>query len=143
MNWRLRFREWLTALATARRTAGKIPWLTLVLALLSGIVPRRVWRSRIRRCFTCPLFTKDGFRCRGAIKAFEVWGCDCYIPFSALTAEPYEGGCYGRAKFSGEFGWGAYKYPWYAIRLLPLLPIVFDIGRHWAKNRLTTIFRSL
>lgn len=36
-------------------------------------------------------------------------GCGCYVPFLALTKQPYTGpsgsGCWGRAVYGGDFGW--------------------------------------
>ena len=110
MNWRRRLREWLVALREEKRTAGRLPWLTMVQAIASGTVPRSVWRRRIRTCRTCPLFNAKFRTCRGLPKEIEHMGCGCYIPFEALAAEPYEGGCWGRAAIGEHFGWGPYSF---------------------------------
>lgn len=123
MNWRRRFSEWLAALRLAQKSAGRIPVWTLIRALLSGVVPARVWRQRIRTCYSCPAFNRDGWRCRGAVPQVAHLGCDCYIPLSALSAKPYSGGCWGRTYMRAtvpagfgiglietSFGWPAYTF---------------------------------
>lgn len=108
---RRRLREWLTALRVAKNTAGRLPWLTLLRAILSGVVPRAVWRERMRfGCYQCPVFNLELHTCRGVPKQFAHMGCDCYVVFEALFAEPYAGGCWGRAVVGGMFGWGAYRW---------------------------------
>lgn len=109
MNWPKRFREWRRALKVAHHA---VPWWRMGLAILSGPVPRKVWRERMRYgCYQCPLFNKEFRTCRGAIPQLAHLGCSCYVPFSAMTAEPYAGGCWGRATIGDTFGWGAYVFP--------------------------------
>lgn len=61
-------------------------------------------------CYLCPIFNHERLTCRGAIPQVAHLGCDCFVAFSAITAEPYEGGCWGRAALGGDFGWGAYRF---------------------------------
>lgn len=126
MNWRKRFAQWEAALIRAQRTAGPLPWWTMIRAILGGVVPRSVWRARMRYgCAQCPVY--DGVRkvCRGVVAPYDTMGCFCYTPLEALTAEPYPGGCWGAAQF-GPFGWEAYPMGrlerWYS-------PIRFLLGR--------------
>jgi hypothetical protein len=111
MNWRKRIPEWVAVLRFEHGAGVKIPWRHQFVALLSGPVPRDVWRDRLRNgCFKCVLFDKERMVCRGVVKPFNQWGCGCYLPFVALAAEPYKGGCYGRATFGYDFGWPAYHF---------------------------------
>lgn len=109
LRWRRRIPEWVAALADEKRTAGRIPWLTMVRAILDGAVPRRVWRERMRSCLRCPLFRRRGWVCRSQLPFYQGAGCGCYVPFKAITPEPYDGGCYGAATFPGRIGWPAYR----------------------------------
>lgn len=87
--------------------------------MLTGPVPRKVWRERMRYgCFQCPLFNKPLLTCRGVVKPYDQYGCDCFLPFKALVAAPHKGGCYGREEFGGEFGWGAYVWPSRCARIV-------------------------
>jgi hypothetical protein len=129
VNWPYRIGQWLVALHFARQRA---PWWRMIRALMSGTVPRSVWRERMRYgCYQCPVFNKERLTCRGAVPQVSRLGCDCFIPLLALTAEPYissEGsGCWGRAALGGEFGWGAYKFPTRGARLVS--PIRFLLGK--------------
>lgn len=128
MKWSKRFPEWLSALREEKRSAGRIPWLTFARSVFSGTVPRHVWRQRLRYgCYQCELFNRAKHTCRGTVPPYDQHGCNCYIPFSALTAEPYPGGCYGRAKFGPDFGWGTYQFPSRMARLLS--PLSFLMRR--------------
>lgn len=121
MNWPFRLAQWVIALHVARQ---RIPWSGLARAVVSGPVPREVWRARMRYgCFQCPAFNHERLTCRGVPRQFQHLGCDCYVPFSALTAEPYPGGCWGRAALGVNFGWGAHVWP-----------------SRWAKVRATIVF---
>lgn len=125
MNWLFRLAQWVIALHYAKQ---RVPWFGMLLAILSGPVPRGVWRSRMRYgCYQCPLFNKDRLTCRGVFPPYDKHGCDCYLPLASLTASPYAGGCYGRAKFGGDFGWGAYVFPSRRARFLA--PFRFMLGR--------------
>lgn len=125
MNWPFRTAQWIIALHLVRQ---RIPWRTMILAILSGPVPRAVWRQRMRYgCYECPLFNHDRLTCRGVIEPYDQHGCDCFVPYSALTAEPYPSGCYGRAKFGEDFGWGAYRFPSWWDRIIA--PIRFALGK--------------
>jgi hypothetical protein len=109
MNWALRIAQWIIALHKAKH---RIPLVGMFKAILSGPVPRKVWRERLRYgCYECVLFNKELLTCRGAMKPYDQWGCDCFLPFKAMSAEPHKGGCYGRETFKGDFGWGAYVWP--------------------------------
>lgn len=127
MNWGRRIRQWLAALRMAGVT--RVPWLGLLRAILSGPVPRRVWRQRLRYgCFQCPLYSKiDGIPvCRSSHPDMLGIGCGCYLPFLAMSAEPYRGGCFGRTLVD-DIGWPAYRHPSFRARLLA--PIRFLFGR--------------
>lgn len=113
MNSGRRLREWKVALRLAHGVVS-IPWSKMLLAMLTP-VPKRIWRERIRRCRTCPMFDNEHYICCGTFGPFAGIGCRCYLPFKAFSAEPYVGktatGCYGRALNGGDFGWGAYVFP--------------------------------
>lgn len=116
MNWPLRLAQWVIALHRARH---RVPWLGMLRAILSGPVPRRVWRQRLRYgCYQCPVFDRERLVCRAVPRQIRHLGCDCFVPLSALTAEPYVGGCWGRAALGDTFGWGAYRWPSAWARLL-------------------------
>lgn len=105
---RKRIKQWIALLRHEHGAHRRIPWLGLLRAVGSGTVPRSVWRDRMRTCHNCPLFSgKDRLACRSLIN--PDLGCGCYVPFTALTAEPYEGGCWGWAYTNGQIGWPAYR----------------------------------
>ena len=111
MNFPRRLRQWVTALRLAGIT--HVPWLGLVRAVLSGPVPRRVWRQRLRYgCFQCPLYSKvNGVHlCRSSHPDMMGIGCGCYLPFLALWAAPYAHGCYGKTLVD-DIGWPVYRDP--------------------------------
>jgi hypothetical protein len=108
MNWKLRLKQWRSAVAAAGNKAS-IP--KMLKSLIDGIVPRTVWRQRMRTCARCPIYDPRGKVCKSPYPGEEHLGCGCFTPFSALTTEPYAGGCWGRAAFGGDFGWGAYHIP--------------------------------
>lgn len=108
MHWSYRLAQWVIALHRAKH---RVPWFGMIRAILSGPVPRSVWRERLRYgCYQCPVFNKELLTCRGAVPLVAHLGCDCFVPFSALTAEPYAGGCWGRAAIGNGFGWGTYRF---------------------------------
>lgn len=129
MNWRRRIPQWIEAL----RLAGvrNVPWFGLVRAVWSGPVPRAVWRERLRYgCFRCPLYssvqmpgtTKKTDRvalCRSTHPAFMGLGCNCYLPFLAMAAEPHPEGCFGKTlPLTLGLGWGPHIWPsrWARVR---------------------------
>lgn len=105
MNWRRRIREWIILLR--RERANGIPWWGLVKAILTGPVPRTVWRRRMRICHQCPVFDPYHKACRPIDPDYRHLGCGCYTPFSALTARPYKEGCWGRTMMA-NIGWSYY-----------------------------------
>ncbi len=78
-------------------------------------------------CYQCPLFDKEFLRCFSVHPDFYGTGCGCYVLFSALTAEPYVGGCWGRAAYGSNFGWGAYRFPSVWARIAA--PFRFMLGK--------------
>lgn len=120
MNWSKRFRQWLLVLQLEHRSGGRLPWLTMLMAILSGVVPRRVWRSRMRTCMTCDLYstvqpqgtTKRTERlhlCKSGHPAMLGAGCHCAVNILALTANPYGAGCIGR-NIDASLGWGPHVW---------------------------------
>lgn len=111
VNWRRRFPQWLEVLKIEQRSAGRLPWLTMVRALLTGVVPRAVWRQRMRVCMRCELFStvhgKTGklYMCKSTHPDLLGVGCGCAVNISALSANPYGYGCYGRMLYP-DLGWG-------------------------------------
>jgi hypothetical protein len=111
LDWRYRLHQWQSVLRAERGAGTKIPWSKMVRGILFP-VPRAVWRARLRYgCYQCPIFDKERLACKSIHPQLKGLGCGCYVVFSALAPEPYEGGCWGRAKFKGDFGWGAYAFP--------------------------------
>jgi hypothetical protein len=119
VNWRRRIPEWRAALAEERRTAGRVPWWTMLKAILQGTVPRHIWRERIKVCLQCPLYNPAGRLCKSTHPRFLGTGCGCYIPFSALSPNPYGDGCFGHSKVEG-LGWPAYRMRWWERVLSPI-----------------------
>jgi hypothetical protein len=108
-----RIKEWRAALAEERRTVGRVPWWTMVKAILQGTVPRSVGQDRIRVCLQCPLYSPAMKLCKSEHPRFLGLGCGCYIPLSALTPNPYGNGCYGHSKVPGGVGWPRYRMRWW------------------------------
>lgn len=105
---RKRLRQWIDLLRHEYGAGYRIPWLGLLWAILSGTVPKSVWVARMRICHKCPVFSgKERLACQSPIN--PEWGCHCFVPYAALTAEPYKGGCWGWAATNGELGWPAYR----------------------------------
>jgi hypothetical protein len=117
MHWGRRLKHWLYALKLAG--ASKVPWLGMLQALMSGPVPREVWRQRMRTCMTCPLYSTEQMPgttkrtdrvhlCRSIHPQMLGVGCQCAVNIVALTADPYgKAGCYGR-NLDPELGWPVY-----------------------------------
>lgn len=127
MSWGLRLRQWIAALRLAG--VAKVPWLGLLRAILSGPVPRRVWRQRLRYgCFQCPLYSKVNgvMLCRSSHPDMLGIGCGCYLPFLAMAAAPYPKGCFGKT-LADDIGWPLYQHPSVWARLLA--PLRFLCGR--------------
>jgi len=110
MNWLRRLRQWLYALKLAG--VRNVPWLGLISAILSGPVPRDVWRQRMRTCMTCPLYSKGNgvMLCRSTHPDMLGLGCGCFLPFTAMTAKVYEKGCFGR-DLEDTLGWPNHVWP--------------------------------
>lgn len=98
-----RLREWRAAVRAAGR---KVSWWVMLRALWSGRVPRAVWRQRMRVCLRCPVL-RAGLICGDG----QTLGCSCYTPFLAMTAQPYEKGCWVRQVGVLTEGWGPYWKP--------------------------------
>lgn len=128
-----RLREWIGVLRWAHGRQVSIPWSKMLVAILSGPVPRSVWRSRIRTCWKCPLFRRELVdpkrrlfirACSSTHPDFVGLGCQCNTTMLALWAEPYPRGCIARFWGEMEMGWGAYRFPtrwrrfWAPVRFL-------------------------
>lgn len=113
MNWRRRLKQWITALRLAHGEDIPIPWLKMLRGFAAP-VPKRIWVARIRICRQCPLFDVEHYICLGQMGPLRGVGCHCYLPFKALSPEPYAGiqgrGCYGRALFGEDFGWPRFEF---------------------------------
>lgn len=114
-----------------RRSAGRLPWLTMLLALLSGPVPRSVWRTRMRTCMACPLYStvrgKSGklYLCKSSHPAFSGLGCGCAVNVAALAAAPYPDGCYGRSlPLTLGLGWPAHVWPHWWSRHVAVIDFI-------------------
>lgn len=107
MNWGRRLREWYEVLRLEGER-GRLPWWKMVRAVWSGPVPRAVWRRRMRTCLRCPLYNPAYRSCRPV--SHPHLGCGCYVPFTALSAAPYDAGCWGRG-MAEDVGWPSYQDP--------------------------------
>lgn len=121
MNWRKRFKQWLLALRLEKLSAGKLPWLTMLMAIFSGVVPRLVWRERMRICMKCDFYstvqshgtykkTDRLHLCKSSHPSMLGAGCHCAVNISALSSNPYGDGCYGR-NLDKSIGWPSYTWP--------------------------------
>lgn len=126
MNWSRRVREWIRAIRMAG--AGNVPWFGMLMAVLSGPVPRSVWRARMRTCLQCPLYSKPGgiMLCLSTHPDMLGIGCKCYLPFKALAAAPHAEGCYGRT-LADDLGWPVYVHP--SLRARLWAPFRFLLGK--------------
>lgn len=128
MKWRKRIKQWFEVLRWAHGRDVKIPWLGLVRALLSGPVPRAVWRERLRYgCYRCILFNGKYRACSSTHPRHLGVGCSCYLPFAALTAQPYEHGCFGYETLEGRIGWPAYRWPSRWAKARAIICFILDI----------------
>lgn len=128
MRWHRRIREWIAVLRLTQGEGTKIPWFGLVRAVLSGPVPRTVWRQRIRYgCYQCPVYDRGIHRCRNPLPGYEGTGCGCYLPFSALSAAPYPKGCWAKEVDDEELGWTAYRWPSRWAKLRAVICFILDI----------------
>lgn len=108
MKWLQRTRQWI---AVVRAQKKRVPWLTMVRAVLSGPVPREVWMRRMRSgCFRCPVFDRTNYTCHCPHPDYRHLGCKCYTPFMALTAAPYPAGCWGREIMGETLGWPRHDF---------------------------------
>lgn len=137
MNWKKRLRQWLLVLRLENKSVGKLPWLTMVMAVLSGPVPRRVWRERIRfGCARCPLYSTvqpKGTKkrtdllhlCKSTHPLFAGLGCGCAVNIAAMTASPYAHGCFGRnLPIKPELGWGPHVWPHWWSRYFAIIDFI-------------------
>lgn len=126
MNWPRRLREWWEIVRLERAQDRRIPWLKMLRAVCEGPVPRRVWFQRMLTCYHCPVHNIEHWTCRNGRKYWiglhQCWnhksktGCGCHTPFLALSARPYEHGCWGYTLATnhpevGPLGWPAYQWP--------------------------------
>lgn len=107
----LRFRQWLAAVALA---GGKVSFIAMLRALMTGQVSKAQWRQRMRVCMKCPVYDPVRKLCRREIGAPyegrygvvytepQVIGCGCYTPYLARTRAPYR-------KFAIEWDAGCEK----------------------------------
>jgi hypothetical protein len=108
MRWTKRFYEWKAIYDhEAKATPAWRLWIKIGLALSSGIVPKRVYIRRLRTCYRCPVYDPIRKACRPRSEAFRHLGCGCYVPFTAMSAAPYEAGCWGR-QVNPQIGWPRY-----------------------------------
>lgn len=121
IHWHRRLREWRTVVWKERASLS-VP--RLVRAVLSGPVPREVWRRRMRTCLNCPIHARWMIRVNGVVTWTGLHacrtahdgaplGCGCLTTAVALTANPYGGGCWA-ASLTPDMGWPAYF--WYSRR---------------------------
>lgn len=109
MKWTLRIRQWAEVY---NHEAKAVPhwrlWIKIGRALLSGSVPRRVYIRRLRTCMRCPVYDPIRRVCRPRDPAYAHLGCGCFVPFVALTANPYGRGCWGHS-YLNSVGWPAFE----------------------------------
>lgn len=123
LNWHRRLSDWS---AHVRAQHGRVSWLNMVLALLSGPVPADVWRERIKICARCPVKSPDAWVCRRELADGRKIGCNCDLVFKCLTAVPYSktGGCYAR-EITVHEGWAAYVFPSRRAKLRAVWRFIF------------------
>lgn len=108
LHWKRRLAEWRAVV----RDYGRGHYASMVLAILSGPVPARVWRSRLHKCMRCPILNRERMICRHELPNGGVLGCSCSVTMLALSAAPYERGCWARmVDTSGKEGWPSYHFP--------------------------------
>ena len=93
-------------------------------AVLSGPVPREVWRNRMRVCAKCPVYDRLNKACMKRTENGTKLGCGCYSPYSALTAAPYFEGCWARAVGVVTEGWPAHRYSSLVDRILTIVRFI-------------------
>jgi hypothetical protein len=137
MRWRKRIKQWVAVIRLAHGDKAKIPWVRMAFAVLTGIVPREVWRARMRRCMTCPLYstvqpagttkrTDLLHLCKSTHPRFAGLGCHCAVNIAAVTANPYGQGCFGRT-LNDTLGWGAYVWSSGWSKLRAVICFILDI----------------
>lgn len=120
LHWPTRIKEWRTVLALK---GVKVSAVSMLRAILSGPVDRSVWRPRMRKCGKCPIGSRRLLRdengvltwtglhaCRREHTLGQILGCGCNTTLLALTAAPYERGCWARQITKNE-GWASLHYP--------------------------------
>lgn len=130
-----RFRQWFYALRLAG--AAHVPWFGLLQAILSGPVPRKIWRARLRYgCFKCPLYSSvqiPGTKkrtdrlhlCRSTHPDMLGVGCGCDLHMTSLWANPHGAGCYGQ-DLDPDLGWPPYYWPSRWTRIKSTLDFIFN-----------------
>lgn len=121
-----RLKQWFYALRLAG--VSQVPWFGLLQAILSGPVPRKIWRARLRYgCFKCPLYSKDNgvMLCKSSHPDMLGLGCGCYLPFTALWANPEGAGCFGQS-IDLDLGWPPYYWPSRWARIKSTLDFIFN-----------------
>ena len=129
---RKRLRQWCHVLSLV--SAGA-PWywrawafcvagFKMTRAVLSGPVPREVWRHRMRVCAKCPVYDRVSRACMKKQPSGITLGCGCFTPFQALTAAPYKEGCWARAIGVVDEGWPAHRYSSLANRILTIVRFI-------------------
>lgn len=118
IHWHRRLREWRTVVWKERASLSAP---RLLRAILSGPVPREVWRRRMRTCGKCPIHARQLIRVNGVLTWVGLHacrydhggaklGCGCLTTAVALTANPYGKGCWGHSVTDDE-GWPAHHWP--------------------------------
>jgi hypothetical protein len=119
IHWRRRLHEW-RSVVWKERSSLSVP--RLLRAVLSGPVPRAVWRRRMRYgCGKCPIHARKLIRVNGVLTwtglhacraefSDAPLGCGCLTTAVALTANPYGDGCWAHS-LDGETGWPAHVWP--------------------------------
>jgi hypothetical protein len=126
IHWHRRISEWRTVFWKER---ANVSVRGLLRAILSGPVPREVWRRRMRYgCGRCPIHARKLIRvdgvltwtglhaCRAEYGDVKL-GCGCLTTAVALSANPYGDGCWAHSIDTNE-GWSAYLFTgrWAKVR---------------------------
>lgn len=85
LKW-VRLLEWRAVIQEEWREIG---WREVVHMVHGSLFPKvkaRIWRSRVRACYRCPLFDRDLKRCRPYTGS--PYGCGCYVPYRLTDPRP-------------------------------------------------------
>ena len=80
----------------------------------------------MRTCLTCDLCSRENgvLLCKSTHPDMLGVGCGCYLPYTAMWANPYPpGGCYGRS-LDPDLGWPAYEFKDCGERLANVLDFI-------------------